>query len=279
MRVLAGGDTPPTAGRDRLHRGGSWTRGCRPRLRGRDGGGVNSRAWRRVFVATSAGAPAHPAPPAHDVQRLGEATADPSSAFEALVVIPADLRCRPLSGRRRLAVARIGHAGGVAKPECRCRRRPAELGPGSGAGRRSWLRAARRRPDRRYLGTRHARVRPPDRAPERLTPPRAMLAARVSLSSGDAPLRARRRRDLRPIGKNCEIGRLGASSSHFLQRAVPTALPPVRPTRPCRSPRRPGSLACTRTRSEPGATPAGCAITGSTREATGATDSVTCSDS
>ena len=50
-------------------------------------------------------------------------------------------------------------------------------------------------------------------------------------------------------------------------------------TRPCRSPRRPGCSACTRTRSGPGATPAGSATTGSTRAATGATAWATCSGS
>ena len=90
--------------------------------------------------------------------------------------------------------------------------------------------------------------------------------------------------DHRPIGKNCQDGRLGWRKFTFppTSRAQSGCLPPSRidPSTPrCPSPRRHGCSACTRTRFGRGATPAGCATTGSTRAATGATASGTSSAS
>ena len=168
----------------------------------------------------------------------------------------------------------------------RSRRSATAWSPGSSSRRARPRRLAQ--PGRRSAATRAARARGPGWSAIRCFALLAVVAIGLVSRGRDARLRAADRPaasgvnagwDHRPIGKNCEIGRLGTSTSHFLNEPCRPPFPLDPRTRPCRSPRPPGSLACTRTRSGPGATPAGCATTGSTRAATAATGSVTSSAS
>jgi hypothetical protein len=163
---------------------------------------------------------------------------------------------------RRLRVACSRRPSWVRHP--RSPRRPARVSASATrgapardpAGRRSRACDPRRGGDRAWHGRGHAGVGPPDREAGRLT-----------------------RQYLRRIGKNCEIGRLDRSSSHFFYEPCPPPSLHDQPTQRSRSPRPRSSWACIRTRSGRGATPAACATTGSTRAVTGATGSATSSGS
>ena len=76
---------------------------------------------------------------------------------------------------------------------------PRSSGQGPGTGRRPGLRRAGRRRDRTGCRRGHPRLGPDDQPAGGLTG-----------------------RDHRTIGKNCEIGSLATTTSHFLNRAVPT---------------------------------------------------------
>ena len=88
-------------------------------------------------------------------------------------------------------------------------------------------------------------------------------------------------RYFRPIGKNCEIGRLRPSTSHFLHERPCRARFPPRPTDATLSVTKAARAAGRPSEHDPGVERrrAGCATTGSTRAATGATGSAICSDS